>query len=453
MLILGICCLSLLIVGLDNTIVNVAVPKLREDLDASLEGVQWTIDAYTLVIASLLLMAGATADRIGRRRTFLTGLAIFVTGSLLCGLAPSLGWLIAFRVLQAIGGSMLNPVAMSIITNVFTDRRERAQAVGVWAGVVGISMALGPVVGGLLVQSVGWRYIFWINIPIGLAAIVLTVLFVPESKASRPRRPDLPGQVIVLVLLASATYAIIEREWIAGVIAVAALAALFVVEPRRREPLVDLRLFRSPPFAGATLTAVAVFGSLAGFLLLNAIYLQEVRGYTPLHAGLLTLPVAAVTVVLGPLSGRLVGSRGPRPSLLIGGVGIAASGVMLAGLGPHTSLAWLLVAYSLFGVGFAMVNPPITVTAVSGLPTEQAGVAAAFASTSRQFGAMLGVAVLGAVVSTGLHGAPMAEGFVAASHAAWWIVAGCGAAVVVIGTLTTGPRVRERQLEPELADA
>ncbi|GAA2592079.1 MFS transporter [Dactylosporangium fulvum] len=445
--------MSLLIVGLDNTIVNIAVPAIRSDLDASLAGVQWTIDAYSLVLASLLLMAGSTADRIGRRRTFQTGLAVFVIGSLLCGLAPSLGWLVAFRVLQAIGGSMLNPVAMSIITNVFTDRRERAQAIGVWAGVVGISMALGPVVGGLLVESVGWRTIFWLNVPIGVAAIILTALFVPESRAPRPRRVDLPGQVIVLALMASATYAIIETSIVAGVVAVVALAALLIVEPRRHEPLVDLKLFRSPPFAGATLIAVAAFSSLAGFLLLNTIYLQEVRGYTPLHAGLLTLPIAAITVILGPLSGRLVGARGPRPSLLFGGVGIGLSGLLLTRLDEHTPLAWLLAAYVVFGIGFAMVNPPITVTAVSGLPTAQAGVAAAFASTSRQFGAALGVAVLGAVVAAGLHGAPLADGFVSASHAAWWIVAGCGVAVLCIGTLTTGRRVLERQPEAELVDA
>jgi EmrB/QacA subfamily drug resistance transporter len=449
LLILGICCSSLLIVGLDNTIVNIAVPAIGEDFDAPLSGLQWAIDAYTLVLASLLLMAGSTADRIGRRRTFQTGLIVFAVGSLLCGVAPSLGWLIAFRVVQAVGGSMLNPVAMSIITNVFTDRRERAQAIGVWAGVVGISLALGPVIGGLLVQTVGWRAIFWINVPIGIAAVILTARFVPESRAPRPRRVDLPGQAIVLVLLASATFAIIEHAPWAGVIALAALAALLVVEPRRAEPLVDVTLFRSPPFAGATSIAVAAFGALAGFLLLNTLYLQDVRHLSPLHAGVLTLPIAAMTVVLGPLSGRLVGRVGPRPSLLVGGAGITVSGLILAlvgTLGPHTPLAWLIAAYVCFGIGFAMVNPPITVTAVSGLPTAQAGVAAAFASTSRQFGTVLGIAVLGAVVTAGLDGRPMDEGFGAAAHVGWWIVAGCGAAILLIGTLSTTRRARSEEL-------
>src|SRR3954468_2736447 len=170
-LILAICCMSLLIVSLDNTIMNIALPALREDLGASISGLQWTIDAYTLVLASLLVLSGSTADRVGRRRTFQTGLALFSAGSLLCTLAPSLGWLIAFRAVQAIGGSMLNPVAMSIITNTFTEPRERARAIGVWGAVVGFSMALGPLLGGLLVDTLGWRSIFWVNVPVGIAAI------------------------------------------------------------------------------------------------------------------------------------------------------------------------------------------------------------------------------------------------------------------------------------------
>ena len=210
LLVLGICCMSLFIVGLDSTIVNVALPSIGRELHASVSGLQWTIDAYTLVLASLLMFSGSTADRIGRRKTFQAGLAVFTVGSLLCSLAPGLGWLVAFRMIQAVGGSMLNPVAMSIITNTFTDPAERARAIGVWGGVFGLSVALGPVVGGALVDSVGWRGIFWVNIPVGIAAIVLTALFVPESRAARARRPDPVGQVLVIVLLASLTYAIIE---------------------------------------------------------------------------------------------------------------------------------------------------------------------------------------------------------------------------------------------------
>ena len=175
------------VVALDSTIVNVALPTIGRDLHASVAGLQWTIDGYVLVLASLLMLSGATADRVGRRRVFQIGLAIFTAGSGLCSLAPGLGWLVAFRMMQAIGGSMLNPVAMSIITNTFTDRTERARAIGVWGATFGLSVAFGPVLGGLLVDSVGWRGVFWVNIPVGLAAIALTARFVPESKAPRPR--------------------------------------------------------------------------------------------------------------------------------------------------------------------------------------------------------------------------------------------------------------------------
>lgn len=183
LLILAICCMSLLIVSLDNTVLNVALPSMRKELDASVSGMQWTLDAYTLVLASLLMLAGSTADRIGRRRVFQAGLALFTIGSLLCSLAPNLESLVAFRMVQAVGGSMLNPVAMSIIANTFTDPRERARAIGVWGGVVGISMAAGPLVGGVLVDTIGWRSIFWLNLPIGLAAALLTWRYVPESRA------------------------------------------------------------------------------------------------------------------------------------------------------------------------------------------------------------------------------------------------------------------------------
>ena len=217
MLVLAICCMSLFIVGLDNTIVNLALPAIQLDLGSSLTGLQWTIDAYTLVLASLLMLAGSTADRVGRRKIFQIGLATFSVGSLLCSVAPNTGTLIAFRMVQAVGGSMLNPVAMSIITNVFTERKERAKAIGVWGGVIGLSFALGPVIGGVLVTAVGWRSIFWINVPVGIAAIILTVIFVPESRAAHPRRLDPVGQLLIIVLLAGLTYGIIEGPARAGI--------------------------------------------------------------------------------------------------------------------------------------------------------------------------------------------------------------------------------------------
>lgn len=443
--VLAICCMSLLMVSLDNTIVNVALPSIKRDLHASIAGLQWTIDAYLLVLASLLMLAGSTGDRVGRRRTFQTGLAVFSAGSLLCSLAPSLGMLVGFRALQAVGGSMLNPVAMSIIVNVFTQPGERARAIGVWGGVVGISMSLGPIVGGALTASVGWRAIFWVNLPVGLAAIVLTALFVPESRAPRARRLDPGGQVLMIVTLASLTYGIIEGPrsgWASPPIvasfalAAAALATLIGYELRREEPLIDVRFFRSVPFAGATVIAVCAFAAMSGFLFLSTLYLQDVRGFSALRAGLLLAPMAAMALFFSPLSGRMVATGGPRLPLLMAGAAVAASGVALTVLSAQTTLGWVLAAYVIFGIGVGVVNPPITNSAVSGMPQAQAGVAAAVASTSRQIGQSLGVAVIGSAVTARIHG-PLPVSFAEASHVGWWIVAGCGAAVLLLGAGTT----------------
>ena len=321
---------------------NLALPSIRRDLGSSLSDLQWVIDAYTLVLASLLMLGGSIGDRVGRRRTFQAGLTFFGLGSLLCSLAPSTGWLIAFRAVQAIEG----PVR-------------------------------------------GWG-----------------------------------SPVIVGSFLAAA----------------AALAGLLRVESRRAEPLLDPRFFTSIPFSAATLTAVAAFAAFAGFLFLNALYLQDVRGYSPLHAGLLTLPMAAMTAVLPPISGRIVARRGARLPLVIGGVGIAAGGCLLLPLDASTPLVLLFVAYVVFGVGFGLINAPITNAAVSGMPVAQAGVAAGVASTSRQVGSALGVAVLGSLVTSQL--ATSFGDFAAAARPAWVVVIGCGLVVVALGVVGTTERAR-----------
>jgi EmrB/QacA subfamily drug resistance transporter len=442
-LVLWICCMSLFIVGLDVTIVNIALPSIQHDFHASVSDLQWTIDMYSLVIACLLMLSGSMADRFGRRRVFQIGLSLFVLGSLLCSLAPGLGWLVAFRGVQAVGGSMLNPVAISIIANTFTDPKERGKAMGVWGSVFGLSLALGPVLGGILVSGIGWRSIFWINVPIGVAVIVLAQLFVPESKAAKVRRLDPYGQGLVVVVLGSLTYAIIEgprRGWtsplILGLFVLTAvgLAALATVELRRREPLIDMRFFRSAPFAGASLIAIFAFFVLGGFLFLNTLYLQDVRHYSALQSGLLTLPMAAMLFVFSRVSGSIVGSRGPRLPLVVAGVPLAVGAVMLTQLSLHTSIYYLIGAYLIIGVGCGLVNAPISSTAVSGMPLDQAGVAGAIASTSRQVGSALGVAVTGSIVAAGLGSA-----FISSSHVAWTVIAGCSAVIILIGLLSTGP--------------
>ncbi|KJE19494.1 drug resistance transporter, EmrB/QacA subfamily [Frankia torreyi] len=449
--VLAICCSSAFVVAMDATILNVGLPSIKSDLHAADSGLQWTVDAYSLVLASLLLFSGSMGDRFGRRRVFRTGLTLFSFGSLLCSLAPGLGWLIAFRMIQAVGGSMLNPVALAIITNTFTERRERARAIGLWGGVVGLSLALGPVLGGLLVDTAGWRSIFWINVPVGVIAMMLTGRYLPESRAPRARRFDPAGQVLVAVTFGTLAYAIIEapdagwaapRTIVLFLVAALALAGLVGCERRRQDALLDVRFFRSAPFSGATAIAVCAYAAMGGFLFLNTLYLQAVRGYSAMHAGLLTLPMAALAAVMPLISGRLVASHGPRPSLILAGIAISVSGVILSFLGTYTDLAPVICAYVLFGAGFGMVSAPTTNVAVSGMPLAQAGVAGAVAGTSRQIGMTLGVAVLGSVAA---HHAAGGSGVTIdpTSAPSWWIMVGCGLAIAVLGVLTTGRWARD----------
>lgn len=484
--VLAVCSLSLFIVSLDNTIVNVALPSLQRQFHASTSGLQWVVDAYLLVLAALLLFSGSSGDRFGRKRVFQIGLVIFGAGSALCSVAPSLPLLIVFRMLQALGGSMLTPNTLSIISNVFTDRRERAAAIGVWGGVSGLSTAAGPIVGGVLIQAVDWRAVFWVNLPIIVIAFVLTARFVPESRADRPRRFDPLGQGLAVVLLASLTYGIIEgptagwtapQELACFGAAVVSLVVFLVVESRRAEPLLELRFFRSPPFSGATAIAVLAFSVLAGWLFLNTLYLQEVRGDSALVAGLSTAPATLIIAVVAPLTGRVVGRRGPRLPLVFSGLFLAAGTAVLIFDRPSTAYWVLALGYLALGLGFGLVNPPISNTAVSGMPAAQAGTASAVASTARQVGAVLGVAVLGSVVTTQfhkqlasrlaaarlpagvksrlLHASVGASGlgggaggaahrligsaFTAASHTGWAVATGIGLVLALVGLISAGP--------------
>jgi EmrB/QacA subfamily drug resistance transporter len=457
LVVLLICSSSLFITYLDTTILNVALPTIQADLHASLSGLQWVADAYLLVLASLLLLAGSMADRFGRRRLFGIGLTAFSIGSLLCSLAPDTGSLVALRMLQAVGGSMLTPVSLSIVRNTFTDPKERATAIGIWSGIFGLATACGPVIGGILVSEVGWRSVFWVNVPIGLAMMIATRRYVPESRAPHPRRVDVPGQVLMIVMLGSLTYGVIEGPsagWTSPpivalfAVAAAALAAFVLVERRRAEPLLELRFFRSPPFTGASVIAVLSFIVLSGFLFVTTLYLQQVRGYSPLATGLALLPATVVMAAAAPVAGHLTARRGPRSSLVASGLLIAAGSVALLGLAPATSYARLAVAYALLGAGLGLVNPPITNSGVSGMPPEQAGVASAVISATRQIGNVLGVAVMGAMLAAGLRaglaaGVPRDQAFSSATHGPWVLAACCGLLTAVVGFVTTSARARD----------
>ncbi|MCP2193245.1 drug resistance transporter, EmrB/QacA subfamily [Williamsia deligens] len=443
-IILATCCLSLLIVSMDVTILNVALPDIRRDLGASVSGLQWVIDIYTLTVASLLLLSGATADRFGRRRVFQIGLTVFAVGSLLCSLATSVDMLIGARFLQAIGGSMLNPVAMSIITQVFTGKQERAKAVGVWGAVVGISMALGPIVGGVLIDTLRWQSVFWINLPICAAAIVLSAIYVPESKASTVRRLDPVGQVLGILFMATIVSGLIEgpnmgwsdpRTLALFAVGIAGLVGFIAWELRHHTPFIDVRFFRSVPFSTATVVGVMAFAAYGAFLFLMSSYLQNVRGYSAIHAGMLYLPIAVATLVFSPVSGRLVGRYGTRPSLLAAGPLLAAGSVLLTFLTPTTPVWQVIATFFVFGMGFAFVNAPITTSAVSGMPRERAGAASAVASTSRQLGVSLGVAISGSVAGSAIAASGVT--FTDAIAPLWWITAVFAVVIAALGLIST----------------
>ncbi len=453
-LVLVVCASSLFLVGLDTAIVNVALPSIGDGLAIGARGLEWVVDAYTIVFASLLITSGAIADRFGRRRVFLIGLIGFGVTSLLCALAPNAGVLIAARALQGVAASMLSPVALAIVVAATPDPRERARAIGVWASVFGLSMAAGPVLGGVLLHNFEWRSVFWINVPLVLVALVAVLTVVPESHGVRTRRLDPAGQLLLIALLALGVGALIEGPhvgWTApAMLAIYAglvvVAGVFIgVETRRSAPLIDLSAFGQPEFTAAVLGALAVFVSISMTLLFTTFYLQVGRGWAPMATGLAVLPIAAGATVCAPLSGRMVASRGPRRPLFIAG-GFMAAGGLLAWMSTGSlvgdggvSVLLLLVAYALFGIGIGFANAPITNTAVSSLPAERAGVAGGITSTARQVGAAVGIAVAGGLLGSALTPASDVRSAELSGVLApgWLIVAACGVGLILLATAAT----------------
>jgi len=408
LLTLGACCFGLFMVMLDNTIVNVAIPSIQRDLGAGVAGLQLVLDAYVLVFASLLLTAGSLGDRFGRRRVFRAGLVVFTASSALCGLAPSLAALVGGRALQAVGGAALLPTTLAIVAATFPDPRERVQAIGLWSGVSAMALAAGPVLGGLLTDALGWRWVFYVNVPVGVVAFLVAGRVIAESRNPVPRPLDLPGLVLGGVGLGAVTFALIEgnqRGWGSPAIlvllafGVAALAGFVAVEARRREPMLAMHLFRDRAFSSANAVALVVGFALLGFVFFNTLYFQAVQGWSPFQAGLRTLPNTLAVVVTAPLAGRLAGRYGYRLPVVAGLLLGAAALLLLTGIQvgtPYGALWWKLC---MLGAGFGLAISPAVAAAVAAMPGGQAGVAAAVANTSRQVGGALGIAVLGAVAT------------------------------------------------------
>ena len=319
---IGAMCFGLFMIMLDNTVVNLALPTIQRQLGAGITELQWIVDAFVLLLASLMLTGGTIGDLYGRKRAFLIGLTIFTLGSLACALAPAVGVLIGARAVQGIGAAVMLPSTLAILTNTFPDYKERAQAIGIWAGVSGIALALGPLLGGVMVDSLGWQSIFYINVPIGIVAFVMCLRVVKESSDPQGRSLDLPGQVLGVVGLGTLTYALIEANnygWGSALIlslfgiAAVTLTVFVVVELRSRSPMLQLSFFRNRTFFGANLVGLLVSFAFFGMLMFLALFLQNIQGYSATRAGLMQLPTTLAVVVCSILSGRIVEGTGPGP--------------------------------------------------------------------------------------------------------------------------------------------
>lgn len=406
---LGVLCLSLLVVGLDNTILNVALPSLADDLGATTSQLQWIVDGYTLVFAGLLLTAGSLGDRFGRRSALSIGLVIFVAGSIASGFATSAGTLIATRSVMGVGGALIMPATLSLLTNIFTDPRERAKAIGIWAGVSGIGVAIGPMLGGYLLEHFSWGSVFFVNVPVVAVALPAGYFLLPNSRAEGSQPLDPAGAILSIVGLVSLVWAIIEapaKGWgspevtAAFALGVVTLGAFLWWERTTPHPMLDIRFFKNPRFSAAnlavTLTFFAMFGS--GFVLTQ--FMQFVLGFSPLEAGIRSVPIALMLMLVAPQSTKLAHRIGTKLTVA-GGLGIVAIGMVVAStVTPELGYGRVLPAQILLGIGIALAMAPATESIMGSLPREKAGVGSAMNDTTRQVGGALGVAVIGSVLSS-----------------------------------------------------
>lgn len=419
-LILPVLCLSLFLVVVDNTIVNVALPTLARELDATTSQLQWIVDAYALVFAGLLLAAGSLGDRFGRRSSLQLGLVLFALTSIGAAFATTAGQLIWARAAMGIGAAFVFPATLAILTNVFTDPVERAKAIGIWAGVSGLAVALGPLSGGWLLRHFWWGSIFFVNVPIVVLALAAGWVLVPDSRDSNAGRFDRVGFLTSIAAIVALIYTVIEaphRGWsspltIAGFVAAAVLLVGFVTwERRTHEPLLDVRVFANARFSAASVAVTVSFFALFGFIFLVTQYFQFVRGYDTFAAGVHTLPFAAAAMVTAPTSARLALRFGTKLVVSAGLVSMAA-GFWVASLTEADSSYWGVVvpAMVLMASGLGLVGAPATESIMGALPPERAGVGSAVNDTTRELGGTLGVAVVGSVFSS-VYGPRLADGF------------------------------------------
>jgi EmrB/QacA subfamily drug resistance transporter len=399
-------CFALAMAMLDNTVVNIALPTITSKLNATVSDLQWIIDGYVLAFASLLLTGGILGDRYGRKKMFLAGLAIFTLASLGCGLSGSGGQLIMFRALQGVGAALLMPGTLSILTVTFPPE-ERARAIGLWAGVSGLALALGPTLGGYIVEHGGWETVFFINVPIGVIAFVIAFRTVRESVSEETRHLDLPGLALGTSGLFSLTYGLIEanqRGWsdgliVASLVAAAVLLTAFLVwEHRSPKAMMPLSFFRIPAFSAGNAVAFSVSLGLFSIFLFVTLYMQAIRGYTPFQAGLRFLPMTGVIIVTAPLAGQVAQRLGPRIPMTYG-LTVASVGLLgLTFIQPDTPFWILAILFVLMGHGLGATMAPMTAAVMGAVGPQRAGLGSAMTNTSREVGGVLGIALLGTVL-------------------------------------------------------
>ena len=437
-------CAATAMLMLDIAVVNTALSRIAEDLDTGLSGLQWVVDAYTLALASTVLTAGALADRLGRRRVFTFGLALFTAASLACGLAQDITMLNTARAVQGIGAAVMFAVSLALLAHAFPGARERAGALAAYGATIGASFAVGPLVGGLLTSGLDWQWIFLVNLPIGVFCLWITRRYVQESRDPHSRRIDWAGQVTLtagLFLLVLALLRGNEQGWTSAAIvaeligAAVALIAFVVIELRVREPMLPMRLFRDPSFTGAQIAAFSISASFFALFLYSTLYLQQILGLSAIEAGLVYIPGTLVMLVVSGATAQL-GAKVPARTMIAVGLALVAVGMGLFTLAGVTSSWWILLPGLLVAlIGTGLFNPAVTNVALSSVPVEQSGVAAGVNDTFRQAGIAVGVAALGALIpaEAALGGGSAAE-YVNGFHNALWV----GGGLAAVGALAAG---------------
>jgi DHA2 family methylenomycin A resistance protein-like MFS transporter len=436
---------------MSTSVVSVALPTIGRRLSATATELEWVVDAYVIVFASLLVAGGVLSDRRGRKGMFMSGVTVYGLGSLVAGLAPSVGWLLAGRVIQGLGPAIVTPTSLAIISATFDEPRSRAGAIGVWSSGSGLALAVGPAVGGLLTDGVGWRWVFLLNVPVALAVVALGIRFIPVlSRSSATTRFDSTGAFLTTAGVGVLTFGIIEgpsRGWgsglILGAFVVAGLALVgFVAWERRHEaPLIDVTLFSRAPFTVANLAGLIVFFAFIGGIVYLSAYFQQVQGRSALGAGLAVLPIGLGFFLGAPLSGRLVGRLGPRFPMVLGLVLCGAGMIGLLRLGSRSSVGQVWWDLAAVGLGGGLSLTPMTATAMAAVRAERAGMASAIHNSMRQVGQALGVAVLGSLVYAGVPGGQEAGGRLHGTSAAAFVdglhraVAVSGGCLLVAGVL------------------